>query len=159
MTQEEIYAAAAKVVTYYEETGIFTALQGTSCYFHHKGYVWVKAGKSSKVLAHRLAWYMVHGKIPSNQIDHINHKKADNRICNLREATNSENHRNKLAQANNTSGTPGVARNTRGNRWQAYIKHHGKRIHLGVFAAYDQAVAARREAEKLYFGEFAANAH
>src|SRR5690606_29052356 len=45
-------------------------------------------------LAHRLAWLYVHGKWPSDQIDHINGDRSDNRIDNLRDVTHAENRRN-----------------------------------------------------------------
>src|SRR5262245_57168181 len=41
--------------------------------------------------AHRLAWFYVNGVWPKQQIDHINGKRADNRICNLREAVQRQN--------------------------------------------------------------------
>lgn len=51
-------------------------------------------GKIKPLLAHRLIFYMHHGYLPS-LIDHINRNPSDNRIENLREATVSENHRNR----------------------------------------------------------------
>src|SRR5882672_1593552 len=45
--------------------------------------------------AHRLIWMMVHGRSPLNQIDHRDGDRANNRLCNLREATPSQNVANK----------------------------------------------------------------
>ena len=45
-------------------------------------------------LAHRLAWLYVYGEMPKLSIDHINGKKDDNRIKNLREVTILENQHN-----------------------------------------------------------------
>jgi len=46
--------------------------------------------------AHRLAWLYVYGEFPKEQLDHINGNKEDNRICNLREANQSQNNFNFL---------------------------------------------------------------
>lgn len=55
--------------------------------------------------------------------------------------------RNGLANKNNTSGCNGVSRTKQGN-WRAYISLKGKTYHLGVFSNFDDAVAARKTAEK-----------
>lgn len=48
-------------------------------------------------LAHRLAWFYVHGEWPPRgfEIDHINRVRHDNRISNLRVVTRSVNLRNR----------------------------------------------------------------
>jgi hypothetical protein len=103
--------------------------------------------------AHRLAWLYVHGEWPSGQLDHINRKRDDNRIANLRIATDSQNKANKLAQANNSSGIKGVYKRYR--RWTAQICVQGRRLNLGAFATSDEASAAYQAAARQHFGEFA----
>ncbi len=57
------------------------------------GYVRIKY-KDKKLLAHRLIWIYHNGDIPEDyQIDHINGKKDDNRIENLRCVPPSFNHK------------------------------------------------------------------
>lgn len=58
--------------------------------------------------AHRLIFLYHHGYFPEHGIDHINKVRDDNRIENLREASQSCNMRNIGMQVNNTSGIKGV---------------------------------------------------
>lgn len=48
-------------------------------------------GRKRILLSHRIAWAMVNGRWPPDEIDHINRNRADNRLANLREATHLEN--------------------------------------------------------------------
>ena len=74
----------------------------------------------SRWFAHRLAYYMDTGKEPRN-IDHINGKKDDNRLSNLRCVTQSENMKNARLRCDNTSGNAGVYYDKRKGYWRAYI--------------------------------------
>lgn len=96
--------------------------------------------------AHRLAWFYVTGEWPKNQIDHINHIRDDNRFSNLIECDNQKNHLNRPMQRNNTTGIVGV--NFNKNSWVASITFEGVRYHLGRFKDRDDAIAARKNAEK-----------
>lgn len=89
-----------------------------------------------------------------NVVDHINHNTLDNRKKNLRIVTQKENSLNHRRSINNTSGITGVSWITRLNKWQAYITFNKKRKYLGVYQNFDDAVAARKEAEEKYFGEY-----
>jgi hypothetical protein len=101
-----------------------------------------------KYLAHRVAWALQTGQWPKHQIDHVNGDGEDNRWVNLREVTNSENHKNSPRQANNTSGVTGVSFNRSQKKWQAYIHTTGRKmVHLGFFARLEDAVRVRKEAE------------
>jgi hypothetical protein len=102
-----------------------------------------------KHLAHRVVWAIVHGRWPS-EIDHVNGNRSDNRLSNLREVTRTENNRNSAIQRNNTSGVVGVNRCKQTGTWEARIKLHGKTRRLGRFANFDDAVAARKAAERQY---------
>jgi hypothetical protein len=105
--------------------------------------------------AHRLAWLYVNGEWPAYQIDHINGIRDDNRIANLRLASNAENARNSKKQSNNTSGQRGVAWHSQRKKWQAYINFDGKRHSLGLHDDIEDASRAYQTASKKYFGEFA----
>jgi len=91
----------------------------------------------------------------SNEIDHINGDKLDNRRENLRSATRSQNMMNSGKPKNNTSGHKGVSWHR--NKWEARIIINGKKKHLGCFEDKEEAAKAYKEAAEKYFGEFATN--
>lgn len=93
--------------------------------------------------AHRLAWLYVHGRWPSNGMDHRNGATTDNRIENLREANHAENAQNQGVRRDNPSGHVGVAWDTKTRKWHSRIRHNGKDIHLGYHAHIEEAVAER----------------
>lgn len=96
--------------------------------------------------AHRVIWVIVHGKEPEGLIDHINCKRSDNRLCNLREATLCENARNALLRADNTSGYKGVSWHRHCRRWCAQISVNGRNRCLGYFETREEAALAYRRA-------------
>lgn len=101
--------------------------------------------------AHRLAWLYVHGHMPTNEIDHINGKKSDNRIANLREATPSQNQQNKpSAQSNSKSKIKGVSWHKKAQKWQVHISANRKKTYLGLFDTAEKAQEAYSNAKKQY---------
>lgn len=104
-------------------------------------------------MAHRLAWFYVHGVWPADEIDHRDLNKDNNAIVNLREATHIENCNNRRASPKtNKSGFKGVSK-LRG-KWHAQIKHKRRCYHLGYFDDPNEAHAAYVAASKKYHGEF-----
>jgi hypothetical protein len=93
-------------------------------------------GKS--LLAHRVAWALHYGSWPENQIDHLNGDSFDNRISNLRSASQAENMRN---LRKHRAGKLFGAHLVRG-KWHASFNHRGKPVHVGVFASDKEAHAA-----------------
>ena len=108
--------------------------------------------KGKRIRSHIIAWALYNGKYPENQIDHINGVKSDNRICNLREATNSQNGKNLPIKKNNTSGYPGVY--FRCGKWRVQIKVDYQSISLGTYFNFNDAIEARKMAEVKYYGEW-----
>lgn len=107
------------------------------------------------VQAHRLAFFVMTGKWPSNQIDHINGVRHDNRWCNLREATLCENARNSCRPINNRSGFKGVSWKERNQKWVAQISIGNRKKHVGLFETAVEAHQAYMRAARVYHGEFA----
>lgn len=99
--------------------------------------------------AHRVAFAHFHGRWPKHSIDHKNGNRSDNRIENLRDVSRSLNMRNRRLSANNTSGVNGVYWHKSIKRWVAYINTDEGSKTIGSFVDKDDAVAARRKAEKL----------
>lgn len=91
---------------------------------------------------------------PKEQIDHIKHDTRDNRKSYLRIVSNSQNNMNKSFQSNNTSGKIGVYFSNNKQKWVPEIMINKKKIYLGVYDTFDEAVAARKEAEEKYFGKY-----
>jgi len=87
-------------------------------------------------------------------VDHINHDIFDNRKCNLRLLTLSQNAMNRRIHSNNTSGVKGVHYHKTKKKWCAYICVNRKQITLGAYDSKEVAVLARKEAEIKYFGEY-----
>jgi len=111
-----------------------------------RGYLYVKfRGKRYK--AHRVIWLMTYGSWPKNDVDHIDHDTSNNRLSNLRDVTKRQNHRNLPMFKSNTSGVTGVSFYKRSKKWvvKAYGAD-GKQKHIGYFADFDDAVAARDKA-------------
>jgi hypothetical protein len=106
---------------------------------------------------HRLAWLYMTGEWPRHHIDHRDRDPWNNRWENLREATPSQNHMNRVAHRNNACGLKGVRRNpgSKKNPWRAQISEAGKAKHLGSFPTAEQAHAKYIEEATRLYGEFA----
>ena len=87
--------------------------------------------------------------------DHINHDGLDNRKCNLRICTNSQNQANCHLRKDNTTGHKGVVRIGQYKRYKAQIKFQGREIYIGSFNNIESAMAAYATKAHELFGEFA----
>lgn len=99
-----------------------------------------------KIMAHRLAWFYVHGHWPSADIKQINGDYDDCSIGNLREQRRSETASNRRVSANSKSGHAGVTWDSRRKKWQVHITRDYKAVGLGYFDDLELAIAARRDA-------------
>jgi len=106
---------------------------------------------------HRIIYKMHHDTcIVDSVIDHVNRDRSDNKIDNLRRCTSAENQRNYGLLERNTTGSAGV-RKARHGKWHASISVAGKRKHLGYYVKKSDAISARKNAEREFYGEFAPN--
>lgn len=134
-------------------TGIFTrrVTKGRFCEGDRAGHVNARGYVMMMVdyklyYAHRLAWLYVYGIWPGD-LDHINRNESDNRIDNLREATQSQNNANQRLTARR-----GVTLTSTG--YLARICVNYTQISLGTYKTLKEAATVYREAHKRYFGEF-----
>lgn len=118
------------------------------------GYVTIRVGGRYYTAA-RLAWLYTYGEDPKYLIDHINGDRADNRLCNLREATPAENARNRKRDVRNKTGYKGVNWCAVTKGWRIYVNDSTGYRHRETFERIEDAVAwAKAKREELH-GEFA----
>lgn len=113
------------------------------------GYICIRIDKRL-YRAHRLAWLYVYGEWPEDCIDHINHKRDDNRISNLRQSTKSENSKNLSMRSDNSTGITGVHWYKAYSKWSAEIWYNGKKYFLGYFDTIQEAAKVRADAEESF---------
>ncbi len=103
-----------------------------------KGYLAIKLFQV-KILAHRIAWALMHDEWPMHEIDHKDGNGLNNKWVNLRAATHSQNAMNSKPKSWHLKG---VGVNKYG-RWTAYICRDYHKKNLGTFAT-------EREAHEVY---------
>lgn len=119
----------------------------------HKGYI-ILVWNRHNYRAHHVAWWWVTGEMPQGEIDHKNNIRHDNRFCNLRKASSTQNNHNRLKPVTNTSGVKGVNWHKHRGAWAARVTVNGRRVHLGYFAELSAAERAVRDAREYLHGEF-----
>lgn len=152
ITQERL----KELLRYDPETGVFTWVGKTNdririgavagC-VNSEGY-WHVQIDGKKYKSHRLVWLYMTGAWPKNQTDHINGIRGDNRIENLREATNAENQQNRSARGHGKNGSIGVSWHKASGTWVASIGTRGRRKHIGCFKSIEDATLAYVNAKK-----------
>ena len=153
ITQERL----KELLTYHDDSGLFTRNMNRKKYLKNSvagnlskdGYITIKL-ENKIYFAHRLVWLYKHGTMPINEIDHINHNRADNRLKNLRDVNKAINQQNKTkSHSNNKHGFLGVSFDIRANKWYARINHK----YLGTFNTAQLAHEAYLNAKrKLHIG-------
>ena len=155
LTQTELqglfeYDPLSGVLTWKEKRSNMTKGSVAGC-LHKSGYMVVTINSKTYKL-HRIIWIYMFNVIPDEfYIDHINGNKVDNRLQNLRLATNHQNQQNRPAPKNSSSGYRGVNWHKQMNKWMARICHNKQRKIIGYFDTPEDAYAAYKlEAQKLF---------
>jgi hypothetical protein len=114
-----------------------------------KGRIKGKDKRLHRVIAERMVGRPLS---PFEEVDHANMDTLDNRRCNLRIASKSQNLANRLGRS--SSGYKGVYRQSKTRMWRAEIRVNKKLISLGYFYDIKDAALAYNEAAIKYFGGF-----
>lgn len=109
-------------------------------------------GKQRTILMHRQILGITEYSI---QVDHINMNGLDNRRCNIRACTRSQNFMNQKSYKNSSSKYKGVEWRKDTKKWRARIRMDKKLYHIGCFENEIDAAKAYDEFAKKMFGEFA----
>ena len=92
---------------------------------------------------------------PKLIIDHINHNTLDNRKCNLRICTQSENSANKRFYSNKSSIYKGVSWYKNNKKWRSSIGYKRECYLLGYFNDEIEAAKAYDKKARELFGQYA----
>lgn len=126
---------------------------------HTEGYLRfslkLPSGKRYSILTHRFCWFLYYGQWPKEMLDHINGIKTDNRIENLRLATDEENNRNRRSTKSSSSKYKGVSWHKRVKKWISKITLNCRAKHLGYYSSEKEAALAYDKAAREHFRDYA----
>ena len=105
-------------------------------------------------LNHRIIFLWHYGYLPQC-IDHKDCNPSNNKIENLREATNSQNSCNAKTFSTNTSGVKGVYWSNRDKKWRVTLSLNGRRMYFGCYDNLEQAKLVIQKARLKCHGQFA----
>lgn len=104
------------------------------------GYPTSSFDKNTSKYLHRLMHHFILPKQEGVEVDHINRNKLDNRRCNLRYVTRSQNIRNQGLRKDNKSGHTGIWYNPSKRKWRLIIRIENVLYCIGGFHSLEEAV-------------------
>lgn len=143
---------------FYFDLEDYNKIKNYCWYISKQGYLVsnCRDGKINSVIMHRI---IMNVENYNDVVDHINHNKVDNRKENLRIVSRRENNWNKNIDGKTLSGRVGVHWDKSRSKWIATLKKDGENHTIGRFDNLDDAIKARENAEKEYYGEYAFRAY
>lgn len=103
-----------------------------------------------KFKVHQIVWALHNGRLSDMPLDHIDRDPRNNRIENLRQATDEQNSQNLRASLHPNAGL----RFEPNGKVSAYASRKNRKIYLGRFDTEAEARAAYRAASKVLKGAF-----
>ena len=145
---------------FYFDLEDYDKIKDRAWHINNQGYVASRKGhKGKNTLLHRLIMDIEDIQNMNIVVDHKNHNKVDNRKSNIRICTALQNGQNKKPR--NRELYTGIYKYEYNGKYRHTIKYkaeiqvNGILYRLGKFDNYEDAVKARKNAEKKYYGEFA----
>jgi len=124
-------------------------------WINNSGYLQTEVD-GSNYMVHRIIYEMFNDVTLTRQmqIDHKDRNPLNNKIENLRLATQNQNQINSGIPRNNTSGYKGVLKTPNG-KFQARLGYNGVKLYLGLFNTAEEANECVINKTKELYGEFA----
>jgi hypothetical protein len=120
---------------------------------NHNGYIHIRLNKKT-YQSHRLIFLMHHGYLPE-MLDHIDCNRSNNKIENLRPATNMQNQYNQKLHPKNKTGVKGVCFDNAKGKFLAQFRVNRTICKVGHFVTLEEAAKAVQEARSIKHKEFA----
>ena len=149
--KNKTYSLLSTMLDYNRVTGVLTWKSGhggryegkSAGYIHDKniGYRKIKYN-NKRYLCHRVAWVICYGKLPDNQIDHIDGDRDNNSLVNLRDVSQTINARNVKGKSKPHIAIAGVRFVS--NSWDVTCCSEW----LGRFSCLGKAVKVRKAKER-----------